>query len=144
MCAYIVSDDGRAVINKGAQMSALSRVDLDRQLDVLRLAKMGNRDAQRWWNDWQREAPADARLVAEYDRVTKAEQAEARDSVDALLTKGRMTPGKTAKRSKFESKSKAALSQKDRQKALRASIKSDLNSPDPFTRETARRLLERM
>jgi hypothetical protein len=69
---------------------------------------------------------------------------EARDSVDALLAKasGSM-PGKTAKRARKEAKAKAALP-KPPKMTMKSMLRADLASPSPLTRETARRLLERM
>jgi hypothetical protein len=56
------------VMGKSAMVSApsqatLSRAPYDRQRDVYRLAKMGNKSCQRLWNDFERQDPGGARLV---------------------------------------------------------------------------------
>jgi hypothetical protein len=47
----------------GAPVSPLVRAPFDRQRDTLKLARMGNADCKRLWNDFVTEAPALARLV---------------------------------------------------------------------------------
>jgi hypothetical protein len=146
--AYIVNEGGRAVVNKGAQMSALARADLDRVLDCYRLALMGNDQSRRMWNDFEREAPDTARLVVEWDAAQKSERAEANALADGVLVKAESGgPGKTARRSKREFKAKRAAQQPQPMQpqppktTMRDMFKADLRDPDPVRRLVAERAL---
>jgi hypothetical protein len=89
--AYIVTGrDGRPQVMKGAVTGDLDLVDFARQHDIYRLAVMGEPQARRWWDDFQRQSPADARLVKEYDAAHRAERQSATRNVDSVLTKAEL------------------------------------------------------
>jgi hypothetical protein len=149
--AYIVSENGRAVVNKSAA-SPLARADIDRVLDCYRLALMGNGQSRRMWNDFAAESPDTARLIVKLDQAEKGERAEANALLDGVLIKAETTGmyGKSGKRARRELKNKRAAQQPQTwqpeppRQSVKSVIRENLNSPDPMTRETARRLLERM
>jgi hypothetical protein len=89
--AHIVTGrDGRPQVVKGATTGDLDLVDFSRQHDIYRLAVMGEPQARRWWDDFQRQSPADARLVKEYDAAHRTERQSAVRRVDSVLTKAEL------------------------------------------------------
>jgi hypothetical protein len=86
-----IHDDGNRVITKGAS-GTLAQVDFDRQLDVYRLALRGHQQCVRIWNDFQRQQPADARLIVKFHAIDQAERGQAVREVDAVLAKAERTP----------------------------------------------------
>jgi hypothetical protein len=142
--AYIIRDDGRAVVTKSAQ-SVLGRADFDRVHDCYRLALRGDPQCRRLWNDFEIESPDRARTVVAYAAKLDADHAKANKSVDKFLAKAEgasSLPGRSGRKARKELRAKAQM-QQNRAKALRQSIKEELNNPDPAVRETARAVLLR-
>ena len=140
--AHIIKDDN-SFVTKGAS-GIVDQVDFFRQLDIYRLALRGDGQCRRLWNDYASQDPGGARLVIKYDAAGKADRENARREIDDVLVKAEnLTPGRIGRKSKAERKAKASLSERNRQKTLRASLASDLRHPDPRVREIAKRALER-
>lgn len=163
--AYIIND----AINKGGMDNAfviageviptspLAHADFWRQVDIYKLAKMGNPQSRRLWNDFANECPHDAQLVLSYiekaQREKKAGRAKADKVIDGAYFKAR--PEK-AKKPKKRAKVGKDLSAREAQHWRRETVRADLfrlrnsrdalmaaalDSPDPAERETARRVL---
>jgi hypothetical protein len=133
-----------AFIIKSAQtaVSPLARASYDRQVDIYKLAKMGNRDSARLWNDFAAENPATARIIVADVATEAATVAKANKSVDKrlrkaekLVTKGRVKPARTvAEAAEIEH----SLTQRELQKIA---ARSFMNSANPADREAAKGLL---
>jgi hypothetical protein len=166
-----------AYIVKGAEgpvrrLSALANAGPDswsayqRQRDVYLLARMGNRDMQRLWNDWLAEDPGMARLVATSVEKERAQGAKVSAALDVRLreaerwvTKSGMItkqykppkPKKSGKRKTAAAAQTALLTKAagvgvvvhTRQEAVMARIAADLHSDDPGRREIAAEILGR-
>jgi hypothetical protein len=146
--AYIVSENGRAVVNKSAA-SPLARADIDRVLDCYRLALMGNGQSRRMWNDFAAESPDTARLIVKLDQAEKGGRAEANALLDGVLIKAETTGmyGKSGKKARGEMKAKRAAQQPQTwqpqppKTTVRDMLKANLADPDPRVRLTAAALL---
>ena len=145
-----------AFIYKSAETpsSPLSLVDHERCKDMYRLAKMGNAQCRRIWNDWAAEQPAMARIVvADCDSDQRA-SVKAKKSVDKVLVKAEKKPKKvkaaTASLSKSEKKAMirssvpAIGSPEHFALAMDRTLRGFADSPDPAEREAAKKLLRRV
>lgn len=128
---YIVKALGLGTRNP---VSPLARAPFDRQRDIYKLAKMGNADSRRMWNDFAAEAPELARLVIADVQSDKVSAAEVTKSVDKRLRKAEKS-AKLTKREKQEIMRTPALTPE--QRAGMAFI----NSPNPADRTAAEKLL---
>lgn len=70
--AYISKGDTASAV--ASPVSPLVRAPFDRQRDVLKLARMGNRDCKRMWNSFAAEDPGMARLVLARPVTTPVDQ----------------------------------------------------------------------
>ncbi len=153
------------IVRDGAQKeltSPLSYAPLDRAIDCLKLAQMGHGESRRLWNDFARESPGTARVVAKSVAQDNAKITEATKQADTVLTRGEfITKGasgcaprpKVTKRRKTPSVAEvsrvimltktagAGKVVRTRQEALRAMVEADLRSPDPERRTTAAEIL---
>jgi hypothetical protein len=118
------------IVTKSADTSCpLARASWDRQVDVYRLAKRGMDSCRRLWNDFEREQPGMARVIIADVEMDKAKDVKANRHLDLLLAK--------AEKPKKPKKAKPATPQKQ----LKALLKADLRSPDPWIRAAAEQAL---
>ena len=122
--------------------SALARAGTDmvafgRQRDAYRLAKMGNRDMKRLWNDFAAEVPAMARLVVADVEGERRESVLVAEKVDKRLREAEKLTGKGGKAKVV--KVKVAKSRRDAllaaDRALRLAAQESSN---PLMREWSR------
>lgn len=117
----------------------LSRASFDRQRDIYKLAVMGNAASRRLWNDFAAVQPAMARLVIADINSEKARAVEADKHIDIVL-KGKKS--KKARKIISQHYDELARTAASPQKGLRKALERELTSPDPLTREAARKALE--
>lgn len=136
--AYIIKGAGVAAVPR----SQLGRVGTDmaafqRQRDCFKLARMGNRDMKRLWNDFAAEDPAMARLIVADVEHERQEAAKVALKVDKRLREAErlVTKGGKPKVTKSR-KGTSAVSRSDP-----FSLAAMLNSADPAQREMARKVL---
>ena len=130
--AYIYKGSGAAA----EPMSPLARSgDFYRQRDVFKLARMGNRDCKRLWNDFVAEDPSMARLIIKDVENDRQAAATANQELDGRLREAEQLVAKNRK-------PRAA---KARKKALPAGPRDGLamwlESSNPAHREMARAAL---
>jgi hypothetical protein len=75
-----------ATVRKSA-LNPLARSSLDQQIDVLRLARMGEPRSRVLWTGFERECPVEARLVADCVGVIKGENRAAERQTAKFLAK---------------------------------------------------------
>lgn len=134
--AHLIRDD--QMVTK-SMTSDMSRLDWDRQKDFYRLAKMGNAQCRRLFNDWAREQPAMARLLMADCESDARKSAMAKKSADKILAKAEK-PNKPKKRDQY------SLTKSLRpDNSLRASLEHTMRtSPDPRQRLAAEAALREM
>jgi hypothetical protein len=130
--AYLYKGDGITA----APASALARAPWDRLIDVFKLAKMGNADCRRMWNDYAVEAPGTARLVVKSVQAEALEDARVTAKVDKRLRRAEKSAG-PVKVTKARKKAPAVP-----QDGPDAALAAWLDSSDPWQRETARAVLD--
>ena len=108
-----------------------------RQRDVFKLAKMGNRDMKRLWNDFAAEDPAMARLIVADVEHDRQEAAKVAVKVDKRLREAERLVTKSGKPKVTKSRKRASVVPRDD----RFSPAALLASPDPAMREMARKVL---
>ena len=122
--------------------SALARASYDRQVDVYKLARMGNRDSARMWNTFASENPAMARVITADVATESSEVVKANTEVDKrlrkaerLVTKGKVKPVRSTQDVKVI---EHVLTAGD---IRNLAAKAFINSANPADREAARGLL---
>lgn len=92
---------GGATIRKSA-LNPLARSSLDQQIDILRLAMMGEPRSRDLWIGFERECPAEARMAAKCVDIIKSENAAAEKQVGKVLAKAQGTGPKRVSRKKMQ------------------------------------------
>jgi len=117
-----------------APVSPLVRAPFDRQRDTLKLARMGNADCKRLWNDFVVEAPGLARLVLADVERERQEDAAATEKVDKRLREAEKLTVKGRK-------PKITKGRKKSSPPVQAELDWVLAIEDPTRREVAYALL---
>lgn len=121
--------------------SALSRADFSRQRDVFKLARRGNPDCRRLWDDFAREVPAMARLVVADVESEKTQSAKVAEKIDKRLRQAEKVITKNAKPKISKAEKKARDFRPSPDQLFEWQLSQWLLSDSPSEREAAREAL---
>ena len=123
-------------------LSTLGSVDLDRQVDIFKLAKMGESRCKRLWKDFADSEPASARVVITYVEKQQQTRDNAKNIVDGVLVKAKKPKKKKTFLAKGEKKVRKAAKAKSREPVPMEQKVYAMwgDSPDPVLREAARKI----